>query len=129
MTTERPISGCGAIVVALSCALTSTDALGFVEDVCFVAAPGGSIDVIGCLPVPDGCAGNTSESCQARAVAGVLAAQSQALDTAGMRSTLHVDATFVIAQALGFAPSAGAPRCSGSPPRSPGSRSCRACWC
>lgn len=88
----------GAALAALL--LPSTPASAFFEDLCYV--PGGGL--MQCLPLPANCApSDDSQACRAGAVAQAAAVGNQ---TAGGRSMVHVDATYFLAQAVGFDPEA-----------------------
>lgn len=70
---------------------------GFAEDVCWLPDGAG---VTSCTPLPDAClpVGTTSNACRSAAVAANAAAQQYG----EARSSVHVDATYVMAQAVGF---------------------------
>jgi hypothetical protein len=76
----------------------SPDAAAFFEDVCY--APGGG-PITSCTPLPDVCrpAGTDTPACKAAIIA-VNTQRRNASD--GGRSSVHTDATFLLAQAVGF---------------------------
>ncbi|RKG88801.1 hypothetical protein [Corallococcus terminator] len=83
----------------LASLLFTTPVFAFGEDLCFAAngtAP------LNCQPLPAGCApGDASTACKSAALSAVADAKGQ---SNGGRSLVHVDATYVLAQAVGFTP-------------------------
>ena len=80
------------------CGVAQT-ASAYAEDVCYLPNGGG---IANCTPLPDECkpAGTVSPVCRTAALQ-VFAAQGTTFPNGG-RSTVHVDATYLLAQAVGF---------------------------
>ncbi len=94
-TRKKIPAGLAALVL---CGAAQT-ASAYAEDVCYLPNGGG---IENCTPLPDSCkpAGTVNPICRAAAVQ-VFAAQGASFPDGG-RSTFHVDATYLLAQAVGF---------------------------
>ncbi|NPC71085.1 hypothetical protein HPP05_15140 [Corallococcus exiguus] len=81
----------------LASLLLSTPVFAFGEDLCYAANGSAPLN---CQPLPAGCApGDASSACKAAALVAAGNAQNQ---SNGGRSLVHVDATYILAQAVGF---------------------------
>ncbi|MCP3168150.1 hypothetical protein [Myxococcus qinghaiensis] len=81
----------------LASLLFSSTSFGFGEDLCYATSGGAPLN---CQPLPSGCApGDASMACKAAAVNAAATAKGQ---SNGARSLVHADATFLLAQAVGF---------------------------